>query len=300
MGRHHKEVKGHQQPLHIVPLAQEEHLVLHAQRDRLGLKGQQVRTIAHQHQARPGFPLMEPREGLQQEGLILLIRQAAHMAHHQAVRQPIMGADLHPHLRVKAIRRCVDGMGDDGEGQVHRRTGPLGGFLRAGPKHIGIPGQRPPLDAVQRTAGLAGKGGIAVLRIVAVSNAHRDAILRRQLQGREVIEHALVVPDDVIILGMGLKEGADLAVILHRILAAAGDHIGLAQSLAPPGIGRILIAGEEIELHPAGINPAAISHQEILHAAGRSRHAHRQHADGRLLLIHTYTSKGTDKIPNIS
>ena len=121
-----------------------------------------------------------------------------------------------------------------------------------------------------------------------MGNAHRDAILCRQLEGRQVVEHALVIPDDVILPGMLLKKGAHGPVILHRILAAAGNHPGFADLPALVGIGRILITGQKIKADAAPVDPPAIGHQEVFHAALAGRHAHRQHADGLAALwIHT-------------
>ena len=277
-GGHGVQVKGLEQPGYVIPMAQEKHLVFHTQLDRLCLQGQEVGAVAHQHEAGTGFPLMQPCKGLQQEGLVFLVLQAAHMAHHQAVRQAVMSTHFRAHHGVVNVSLRVNGVGDDGKGQIHRRTGPLSGFLRARPEHIGITIQSTSLDAMERPACLAAQGGVGILRVMAMGNAHRDAVFRRKLEGRHVVEHALIVPDHVVFFGMLLKKGADGPVVLHRILAAAGDHKGTPDLLALLGVGGILIAGEEVELHAFGINSPAISHQEVLHAAGCASHTDHQHA----------------------
>ena len=280
MGGHGTQVKGLQQPADVIPLAEEQHLVLHAQLHGLGLQGEQIGTVPCQHQAGTGLPLMQPRKGLQQEGMILLIRQPAHMTHHQAVGQAVMGTHFLAHPGVKAVLLRVDGGRNHRKGQIQGGTGPARGFLRAGPEHVGITGQTSALGAVERSPALACQRGIRILRIVAVGDAHRDAEFRRHFQRRHIAEHALVVPDHIILPGMFFKEGPDFPVVLHRLLAAAGDDIGFAQGPTALGIGGILIPGEKVKPDPLGIDPAAIGHQEVLNTAGGGRHADHQNADG--------------------
>ena len=176
-------VHGPQQPLHAPGHAVENDAVRDVQRGGAGPELFFVRALPYQQQAGTRLPRQNGGEDVQQEFLIFLIAQAAHIADEHAVGAAQLRPSRLPLLRIEAEAGQGDAVGDEciasgsqvplGKQEVRRIPG-------AGPERRGIVPQILPPHAVEQHLRPAQRafpqGGV-----MAVGDADRHTGLHRQL-----------------------------------------------------------------------------------------------------------------------
>ena len=60
---------------------------------------------------------------------------------------------------------------------------------------------------------------------MAVRDSHRNTHLRGFFQRRHVVEHALIVPDNIVFVPMFAEKVVDFSIISHHIAAPPGNCV---------------------------------------------------------------------------
>ncbi len=95
---------------------------------------------------------------------------------------------------------------------------------------------------------------------MAVRDSHRNAHLRGFFQRRHVVEHALIVPDNIVLVPMFAEKVVDFPIIAHYIAASPGNCVYLPDFFRFFWARNRAKAAQKIELNAFAVYFSTIRH----------------------------------------